>query len=106
MIVLHMKKVWFEKIKTGEKTHEYRECEKNKFLEKFVGTTESQIIRFDLGYCGIDEHKKQIFATMKSIKRLESGKNTDLAIDAPVYDIEFELLNAMPTMAIEIEVDK
>lgn len=46
--------------------------------------------RFDLGYCGINEHKKQIFAKMKSIKRLESGKNTDLAIDAPVYDIEFD----------------
>lgn len=92
MIVLHIKKVWFEKIKAGEKTHEYRECEKNKFLEKFVGITESQTIRFDLGYCGIDKTEKQIFATSKSIKRLESGKNTDLAIDAPVYDIEFELI--------------
>ena len=25
MLILHLKKEWFEKIKAGEKTHEYRE---------------------------------------------------------------------------------
>ena len=38
-----------------------------------------------------EETKPRIYAIMKSI-RIVNGLNTDLKIDKPVYDIEFELI--------------
>lgn len=101
MLTFNIKKEWFEKIKSGEKTHEYREVKDywttritNYFhidIDKLKsGTTYwytgSFDIIFRMGYVG-----EKLRATTKSIKII-AGLNSDLKIDKPVYDIEFELI--------------
>lgn len=103
MLTFNLKKKWFNKIKNGEKTHEYREV-------KPYWTTR---ISNHFGYllCDIDDLKngniyyptfkdiilkmgytsEKIYARVVSIKIID-GKNTDLKINKPVYDIEFKLI--------------
>lgn len=112
MLTFNLKKEWFNKIKTGEKTHEYRivndywtkrlefqEAGERKFdnfcadffVTKEKGLKANSIFRFALGYPNKNEKNKYLLAKVKSISII-NGKNTDLAIDSDVYDIEFELL--------------
>jgi hypothetical protein len=103
MKTLHcvLKKEWFEKIKSGEKTHEYREVgdywhtrifsmltanSHNKKKERFFSLTPfTDEVLFSLGMTS--EPDKVMLFKIKSITIVD-GKNTDLAIDKPVYDIE------------------
>lgn len=112
MLTFNLKKEWFEKIKSGEKTHEYREVKPywdkrflkiafdlinkiwfptnlkyTRYLKTFIGLP----IVFKCGYPKKDDKDKILEAKIKSIKII-NGKNTDLKIDKPVYDIEFELI--------------
>ena len=113
MLTFNLKKEWFEKIKSGEKTHEYRECKpywrkrivshKGLFLHInnlcFASVTEEGIFtdnlnldcEFVCGYAKKDDKEKRLKAKVKKIS-IVNGKNTDLAIEELVYDIEFELL--------------
>lgn len=112
MLTFNLKKEWFEKIKSGNKTHEYREVNnfwrtrieyqmagKRKFSEQtsnfYVtrekGIKENSIICFACGYPRKNDENKRLLAKVKKI-RIINGKNTDLAIDVDVYDIEFELI--------------
>lgn len=108
MLIFRLKKEWFEKIKSGEKTHEYRECKlywitriKNYFyltdtdiaLLFATENTHLQIsnkcnkyIYFQLGYGG-----EKLIAKVLTIRIIE-GRDTDLKTDKPVFDIEFELI--------------
>ncbi len=112
MITFNLKKRWFDKIKSGEKTHEYREV-KSYWTKRFIyqeggerrfdhfggdfyitiekGIKEGSIIKFACGYPTKDEKDKILNAKIKSIKII-NGKDTDLKIDKPVYDIVFELI--------------
>ena len=113
MLTFNLKKERFEKIKSGEKTHEYREVKPywTKRLLKYIGGYSSYTITdgnflvlniydkpFDLpiefvcGYADKGNKNNRLKALLKIIKVLRSGKNTDLAIDKDVYDIEFELI--------------
>lgn len=103
MLIFNLKKEWFEKIKSGEKTHEYREVKpywitriKNKFdflwcdIEYLKGgdiyyPTGINII-FQCGYNG-----EKLKANVLSIKIID-GQSTDLKINKDVFDIEFELI--------------
>ena len=112
MLTFNVKKEWFDKIKSGEKTHEYREVKPywdrrflnilysspdtfppqyklryNDYLHFFIGLP----IVFKCGYPKAEEKDKILKAKIKSIKII-NGKDTDLKIDKPVYDIEFELI--------------
>ena len=102
MLIFPLKKQWYEKIKSGEKTIEYREvkpywtkrfqragCENNKgdielLLEKKI-TCLSPVIKakckLRLGYTD-----KYLTATIGKIE-VVNGKDTDLHIDKPVYAI-------------------
>ena len=115
MLTFNLKKEWFEKIKSGEKTHEYREVKEywtsrfgnipNIVLPityiqdvAFFRLTDNNFIEtlnipclFKCGYPSKNENDKIIKGIIKTIKRV-NGKNTDLAIDKDVYDIEFELI--------------
>lgn len=109
MLTFNLKKEWFEKIKSGEKTHEYREVKPywDKRIEKeykniyefkpFVfpfsmpNLHHAITICFMCGYPKVDEKDKIIYASLKSVSII-NGKNTDLKIDEDVYDIEFELI--------------
>ena len=103
MLTFNLKKEWFEKIKSGEKTHEYRELKpywtkridkEIKLLYKQYGlhAEDKFIITFMLGYPKNSEKDKILKAIVKSIRTENSGLDTDLKIDKPVYDIEFELI--------------
>ena len=113
MLTFNLKKQWFEKIKSGEKTHEYREAKQywhkriisqnGLFLHInnscFSLVTENGIFsdnlnldcEFVCGYAKKDDKEKRLKAKIKSIKII-NGKKTDIAIDKLVYDIEFKLL--------------
>ena len=113
MLIFNLKKEWFEKIKRGEKTHEYREAKQywhkriisqnGLFLHInnscFSLVTKNGIFsdnlnldcEFVCGYPKKDDKEKRLKAKIKSIKII-NGKKTDIAIDKLVYDIEFKLL--------------
>lgn len=92
MLTFNLKKEWFEKIKSGEKTHEYREVKEYwvKRLNNYINQSfRYNMIKFKKGYLKGNE----LYAYVKDIKII-NGKNTDLAIDKDVFDIEFELIKA------------
>ena len=116
MLTFNVKKEWFDKIKSGEKTHEYREAKQYWTKRLLFGSIfgfvyetiydedrniveyeieksyyKNSLINFICGYSNKPEHKLK--AEIKKISILPSGKDTDLKIDKPVYDIEFELIN-------------
>lgn len=100
MLTFNLKKKWFEKIKSGEKTHEYRErtdywCRrlfsywyKTRYNKPF---TDADIICFACGYPKANDLEKRLFARIKSVI-ITCGKYSDLKINKLVYDIEFELI--------------
>ena len=114
MLTFNLKKQWFDKIKSGEKTHEYREVKpywKNRFenlseniffyetygwfrdinrMGKCIDELDEQCV-FICGYASKDDKDKRLKARIKNISVI-NGKNTDLKINKPVYDIEFELI--------------
>ncbi len=121
MLTLNLKKEWFEKIKSGEKTHEYRVmsdywvkrihptyhkgqivdrymCDyfKNipaiKFTYGRLHFKNSDGIIFCCGYPSKNDAEKRLYARIKSITSNVNGMYTDLKIEKPVYDIEFELI--------------
>ena len=114
MLTFNLKKQWFDKIKSGEKTHEYREVKpywkkrlypsaykngKLTGIARFCEIQSSAIIHrtnkpdicFKMGYPKSNETDKILYGQIKAIK-IVNGKNTDLAVDKDVYDIEFELI--------------
>lgn len=101
MLIFPLKKQWFEKIKSGEKTIEYREVKDYwtkrisklthgliKFHQRDYGwyygfyLPNAPICKLRLGYTN-----KYLQAKIEHIDILNSGKDTDLAIDKPVYAI-------------------
>ena len=121
MLTFNLKKEWFDKIKSGEKTHEYREmsehwCKrlgelfekssgKNYFekeMEKYWKETNitkhifhqgaQAVIKFALGYPKAEEKEKFLYAFVKSLTVGYPGNFTDLKIERPIFDIEFELI--------------
>lgn len=99
MLILNLKKEWFDKIKSGEKTHEYRVFKdywhnriwKKQTLNNINYRKREDYIEFVCGYAPKEDKSKRLKAKIKSIKII-NGKKTDLAINEKVYDIEFELI--------------
>lgn len=92
MLTFNLKKEWFEKIKLGEKTHEYREVKEYwvKRLNNYINHPfRYNMIKFKKGYLKGNE----LYAYVKEIKII-NGKNTDLALNKDVFDIEFKLIKA------------
>lgn len=100
MLIFPLKKEWYEKIKSGEKTIEYREVkpywscrlarefEFNQYAfcsigDRFEMLTYYQPIKLRLGYTD-----KCMEALVYKIEIVD-GKDTDLHIDKPVYAIHF-----------------
>lgn len=101
MLTFNLKKQWFDKIKNGEKTHEYREVT-DYWTSRFENLLQidyltlgkklcQERICFCLGYPSKNDKSKRIYAVMRSLSII-NGKTTDLAIDKPVYNIEFEVI--------------
>lgn len=98
MLTFPLKKQWYEKIKSGEKTIEYREV-KPYWIKRIENFTHGKYHRRDYGWyygCCADNAicklrlgytNKYLIAHIESIKILNTGKDTDLHIDKPVYAI-------------------
>ena len=98
MLIFPLKKEWYEKIKRGEKTIEYREFKpywikriekitKGKYHYRDYGLyhgccPDNVICKMRLGYT-----KKYLLAYIDSIRILNTGKDTDLHTDKSVYAI-------------------
>ena len=108
MLVFPLKKQWYEKIKSGQKTIEYREVkpywEKRLFRAMLPFTvrtyynegiyTEEPVkqscpCKLRLGYTN-----QYLVANITKIETI-NGKNTDLHIDKPVYAIHLSNIKEM-----------
>lgn len=116
MLTFNLKKEWFNKIKSGKKTHEYRRqtnywfiriwglgvvfpCELKDFKNSLETGTISAIkyfvrdkICFACGYPKTEDKEKRLYAKIVSVTCNVNGLKTDLKINEPVLDIEFELI--------------
>lgn len=97
MLVFNLKKEWFNKIKLGEKTHEYR-LANDYWSKRLTGQWKKYMLKstgipccFACGYPNKNDKEKRLYGYITHIG-VVSGLNTDLQIDEPVYDIEFELI--------------
>ncbi|MBQ4379527.1 MAG: hypothetical protein II821_10095 [Treponema sp.] len=82
MLIFTLKKEWYEKIKNGEKTIEYREVKP--YWEKRILPflfQEKPFCRLRLGYTN-----RYMTANITKIKMVD-GNNSDLHINKPVYAI-------------------
>ena len=99
MLIFTLKKEWYNKIATGKKSIEYREVKPywtkrfDKLLDRATLTLWGSYFEDDsrpscylqLGY----NPETRMIAKIKKIDVVD-GKNTDLAIDKPVYAIYLE----------------
>ena len=98
---LVMKHYWFDKIKSGEKTHEYRVATDYWFKRlliieekygKLVFTIKNYFCIFCCGYPNKNDNSKRLKARIEYIQ-IVNGLNTDLKINKDVFDIKFELIS-------------
>lgn len=103
MLTFNLKKEWFEKIKSGEKTHEYREYKDYWYIRiqnwfelcddemvKMFETRHSFEIELPIFFrCGYKGEKLKALTKTITVK---NGLGTDLKINKQVFDIEFELI--------------
>ena len=92
MTTFNLSKNWYNLIKSGDKTHEYREA-KEYWAKRITKIHANDIICFALGYPKKDTKSKLLYAKVLSIKTI-NGLNTDLNINKNVFDIEFELIES------------
>ncbi len=96
MLTFNLKKEWFEKIKSGEKTHEFREYNPywiariNNFLKKNNYAFPMKCC-FACGYPNKLDKDKFLYAYVTNVQ-LVNGLNTDLKINKIVFNIWFELI--------------
>lgn len=98
MLMFHLKKEWFEKVKSGEKTHEYRIWNKywiNRIynhlnLGTYVYIPPNPNIVFTLGYPKKNDKEKIIKAFITKVS-VRNGSFTDLKYDGMVFDIQFKV---------------
>ena len=99
MIYFNLKKIWYDKIKSGEKSHEYREVKPHWIsrLQRYIDNPnwieERQADGFPLLAFfrnGYNRLSPAFICQIKSITII-NGKDTDLKIDKDVYDIELDL---------------
>lgn len=81
---LVLKDIWFEKIKAGVKTHEYREY-KDYWIKRLSVANKYSYVEFQKAYRKNPE--KMIFE-IKSIKILKPNSKNDLNTNQTVFDIE------------------
>lgn len=97
MLVFRLKKVWFDKIKSGEKTHEYRKMTPYWKKRIYNAIELAKKGGYDLeclltsGYPSPNEKDRILKASIITIIQNIDGKTTDLKCDEPVFDIEIKL---------------
>ncbi|MBR5625969.1 MAG: hypothetical protein IKW67_04290 [Alphaproteobacteria bacterium] len=74
---------WFEQIKSGIKTHEYRVA-KDYWVTRFQNNNYTHV-QFQKAY---RKNAEKMIFEIKSINLIQNGEHTDLAVKSPVFDIE------------------
>jgi lysine/ornithine N-monooxygenase len=82
-LILMLKKEWFDKIKNGEKTIEYREA-KDYWHKRLNKNFDAVILKN-----GYSRNAPSLIADIEDI-RIINGRNTDLKINKDVYAIELK----------------
>lgn len=94
MLTFNLKKEWFEKIKSGQKTHEYREYN-NYWITRINNALRKDnepLCCFACGYPSKDDKNKRLYGKITNVQIIE-GKHSDLNIDKLVFNIWFELVS-------------
>lgn len=108
MLTFNLKKEWFDKIKSGEKTHEFRVANTywtKRLLKVFQQPKDvslknmnafsiptNKYCLFALGYPSKDDKEKFLLAKITRFSRQHNGINTDLNTTEPVFVMEFKLI--------------
>lgn len=91
MLTFRLKKEWYEKVKSGEKTHEYRiygDYWNKRIIDALFP---EDIICLTCGYPQKDDLNRRLFAKVLKIS-VTDGLKSDLKVNKRVWDIEFELV--------------
>lgn len=83
ILKLVLKYKWFDKIESGEKTHEYREY-KPYWIKRLSPPQKYEFVEFQKGY---SKNPPKLLFEIKSISVLTMDKKNDLQIDSDVFDI-------------------
>lgn len=75
---------WFEEIKSGRKTHEYRQM-KTYWNLRLIPTYQWKFVEFQKAY---RKNAEKMLFKIKSFTANPNGMETDLKINGPVFDIE------------------
>lgn len=90
-LTFNLKKEWFDKIKLGEKTHEYRKwCHywNKRIIDNLFP---DDTICLACGYPKKDDTAKRLLAKVTFVS-VKDGLKSDLNINKRVWDIEFKLI--------------
>ena len=91
MLIFPLKKQWYEKIKSGEKTIEYREVKpywEKRLVDIFFKDGQVYKKQFKLCVCKLRLGYTKNYMSARITKiEIVDGKDTDLHIDKPVYAI-------------------
>lgn len=91
MLTFNLKKEWFNKIKSGEKTHEYR-LFNGYWCDRLLYRKLPCLCVFACGYPAKSDKTRRLSAIIKNVTVINNGIYTDLKTNKPVLDIEFELI--------------
>lgn len=84
VLKLVLKNIWYDKIESGQKVHEYREC-KPFWRKRLSPLDKYRYVEFQRAY--VKNPPKMLFE-IKSVTVREKGQLTDLKVNTPVFDIE------------------
>ena len=87
MITFNLKSIWYDAIKYGHKTSEYREYKP--YWKRIENLKAGDKIKFCLGYPKKGDLSKCLFKTFTKLT-IVNGKDTDLNINKLVYKIDFK----------------
>lgn len=95
MLIFNLKKEWFEKIKSGEKTHEYREVKPywtTRIFNEIARCSSNGQRYLECLFVNAYNYSDTLTGHIIYVDKRECGIDTDLKIDKPVYDLAFELI--------------
>lgn len=95
MLIFNLKKEWFEKIKSGEKRFEYRELKPywtTRIFNEIARCSTNGQRYLECLFVNAYNYSDTLKGHIRLIDKLESGINTDLKTDKPVYVLAFDIM--------------
>lgn len=95
MLIFNLKREWFEKIKSGEKTVEFREIKPywtTRIFNEMARCTMNGQRYLDCLFVNAYNYSDTLKGHIRWIDKMDSGINTDLKTDKPVYVLAFDII--------------